>query len=189
MNTFAQRVAEILSRSTAACSGALKITFPLGIPISAQSGGTLASDFCKTIPLIVPFHMRWEKFVVAAAAPGTACNPVGSAPDLSNDTVHFRNLAGSGSVPISMKLHPCPMGRLVVRVVVRGDARGCLGTLLAGLSSLMCRRFRYSRRNFSISPLQFSVQEDPIGRRELLQVSPSSSAAVDRVRVDNLALG
>ena len=61
MNTFAQRVAERLSRSTAACSGALKITFPLGIPISAQSGGTVASDFCTMIPLIVPFHMRWEK--------------------------------------------------------------------------------------------------------------------------------
>ena len=36
----------------------------------------------------------------------TACVPVEVTPKLNSGNVQFKNLAGSGSVPISMKLHP-----------------------------------------------------------------------------------
>ena len=53
----------------------------------------------------------------------TACVPVEVVSELSRDSVHFQNLARAGTVPMSMKLPhppplpPCPMGRLVGRVV------------------------------------------------------------------------
>ena len=108
--------------------GSAEDNFPFGHSHQCAERRNIGFRFLQDDTTHRPFSYAMGEVVVAAAAPGTACNPVGSAPDLSNDTVHFRNLAGSGSVPISMKLHPCPMGRLVLRVVVRGDARGCLGT-------------------------------------------------------------